>query len=506
MKPVKKLIIAIMLMVFPVFFAFTAEEDTRLTLPVRVFEGKQPVTRLQEQDFQLIINGQQRKILKAEEKTTSLDQRPDFLGRNFVLSFHMTEYGNQVEEAISYFVTEILDTTDSLILMTPLKIYRINVSANKGKMRADIEQLVRQDSDEFKKKLNAAEKNLEVQLNRLRQLFRGEISDPGFITSYKIIGTFLSSFPQGFLSFRNLFLFPDMKNYQKVLDFLGSREGERWWVHFQQGDSLGVVASAQSVAKEIDEYCNLYSLARESFQNNLQQLEKLLRLSEAFPGDSLLSVFNSANIRYNAALWVHRKHQGRFSASDIIPLLGVVFEEISRETGGKTVNTTDPEQGIEAIHHHQDQYYQLTYGFNGVIEKKEITITAASAEMNKLNLSYKHVYPEEEMRSLIQYLSKERVRIDDFSLNNNKIKFSIAAVTLNKSKGDSFGLVKVRIELFSQTGECVYRTENTLRSSKQQIKVAIPLPDQYRGNFKLIINACDLIANQLASFEQKVIL
>jgi hypothetical protein len=504
MKQVKKSFTVVILSIVFAFAVFTTEEDIRLTLPVRMLEGKQSVTHLQGQDFQLIINGQQQKILKAEKKTASLDQRPDFLGRNFVLSFHMTEYGNQVQESISYFVTEILNTADSLILMTPLKIYRIDVSANKGKMRADIERLVRQDSDEFKKQLNAAEKSLEIQLNRMRQLFRGEISDPGLVASYKIIGTFLSSFPQGFLSFRNLFLFPDMQNYQKVLGFPGSREGERWWIHFQQGDSFGVVASAQAVVKEIDEYCNLYPLARESFQNNLQQLEKLLRLSESFPVDPLLSVFNSANIRYNTILWVHRKRQGTSSASDIIPLLGVVFEQISRDTGGKTVNTTDPEQGIETIYHHQDHYYQLTYSFNGDIEKKEINITVVSAEMNKVKLSYKHVYSEEEMRSLIQELSTKRVCINDFSLNKNRITFSLDAVTLNKSKGESFGLVKVRIELFNRTGECVYRTENTLRSSKQKITVAIPLPDRLKGKFKLIIHACDLIANQLASFEQEV--
>jgi hypothetical protein len=506
MKPVKKLIIAVILLVLTILFAFTAGENIRLILPVRVFEGKQPVTHLQEQDFQLLINDQQRKILKAVKKSTSLDQRPDFLGRNFVLSFHMTEYESQVQEAISYFVTEILSTTDSLILMTPLKIYRINVSPNKGKMRTEIEGLVQQDCDEFKKRLNAVEKNLDIQLNRMRRLFRGEIRDPGSATSYKIIGTFLSSFPQGFLSFRSLFLFPEMKNYQKVLGFLGSREGERWWIHFQQGDSFGVVARAQFIAKKIDQYCNLYTLARESFQNNLQQLEKLLRLSQSFPVDPLINVFNSGNIRYNTILWVHRKHKGWSSASDIIPILGAVLEQISRGTGGKTTNTTDPEQGIKTIHRHQDHYYQLTYGFNGSIEEKKIDVTTKSTDMSKVKLSYKHVYSEEEMRSLIQYLSKKRILIDDFSLNKNKIKFSIDAVTLNKSKGDSFGLVKVRIELFNQAGERVYNTENTLRSLKQQITVAIPLPVRHRGKFKIIINACDLIANQLASFEKQVVL
>jgi hypothetical protein len=235
-------------------------------------------------------------------------------------------------------------------------------------------------------------------------------------------------------------------------------------------------------------------------------LEKLLRLSESFPVDPLFNVFNSASIRYNTILWVHRKHKGRSSASDIIPIMGAVLDQISRDTGGKTINTTDPEQGIKSIHHHQDHYYQLTYGFNGDIEEKKIDVTAASADVKKVKLSYKNVYSEEEMRTLIQYFSKERVQIDDFSLNKYNLRFSIDAVTLNKSKGDSFGLVKVRIELFSQTGERVYRTENTLRSSKQQIMVSIPLPGRHKGKFKLIINACDLIANQLVSFEQEVAL
>lgn len=297
-----------------------------------------------------------------------------------------------------------------------------------------------------------------------------------------------------------------MKNYQKVLGFLGSREGERWWIHFQQGDSFGVVASARSVAKQIDEYCNLYSLARDSFQNNLRQLEKLLRLSESFPADQLLNVFNSGNIRYNSILWVHRKHMGRSSASDIIPIMWAVFEQISRDTGGKTINTIDPELGIKTIYHHQDHYYQLTYSFNGSVEEKKIDVTAATADMKETNLSYKHVYPEEEMRSLIQYLCKERVQINDFSLNKNKILFSIDEVTLNKNKGDSFGLVKVRIKLFSQSGELVYRTENILRSSKQQITVSIPLPIRHKGKFKLIIDVCDIIVNQLTSFEQLVVL
>jgi hypothetical protein len=148
----------------------------------------------------------------------------------------------------------------------------------------------------------------------------------------------------------------------------------------------------------------------------------------------------------------------------------------------------------------------LIYDFNGSIEEKKIDIKTIAADLKNTVISHKSLYSPEEMRSLIQYLSKKKVLIDDFSLSKNKIKFSIEDITLKENKGDSFGLVKVRIELLNPTGESVFRSENTLRSSKQKITVSIPLPHQNRGKFKLIINACDLITNRLASFEQAVLL
>ncbi|UCH97592.1 MAG: hypothetical protein JSV88_12295, partial [Candidatus Aminicenantes bacterium] len=421
------------------------------------------------------------------------------------LSFHMTDYGNQVQETISYFITEILNTADALILVTPLKIYRLNVSANKEKMITDIDKLLKNDCHEFKKKLNASKKNLEIQMNRMMQLFRGEIRDPGLATSYKIIGTFLSSFPQGFLNFRNLFLYPDMKNYQKVLGFLGTREGEGWWIHFQQGDSFGIFARAQMVTKEIDDYFNHNDLARQSFQNNLRQLEKMFQLADSFPGPGILNTFTNGSIRYNTILWMHHKQRGSGAGPEIIGHLGTILNRISKETGGKTVHTTDPEQGMKEIRNHRDCYYQLTCNFDGNIEEKKVNVTTA-ANIKELKLFYKDHFTGEEIGSLVRYLSKERVQIIDFSLNKNTLKFAIKSITLNKNKGESFGLVKVRIELLGSGEAIVYRTENTLRSSKQRITVSLPLPGQHKGTFKLVITACDLMANQLASFKREVIL
>lgn len=82
------------------------------------------------------------------------------------------------------------------------------------------------------------------------------------------------------------------------------------------------------------------------------------------------------------------------------------------------------------------------------------------------------------------------------------VKFSIQAVTFNKEK--KFGLVRVRIELSDNQGNPLYRTGNTLRSSKTTITISVPVPVRYTGSARLCIRGYDLIANRLASWEEQV--
>ena len=503
MKRVEKSIILIILPVFLAFSAWAAAGKLRLTLPVRVWVGKSALTGLQKEGFTLRIDDREREIQQVISRTVSLGQRPEFLGRNFILSFHMTEYGNHVQEALSYFITEIVGTADSLILVTPSKIYRFNVTANKEKMIGEVEELVKGDCDEFRKQLSAAEKNLEIQVHRLmQQLSMGIDTDPGLVASYKTIGTFLSTFPQEFMSFRNRYLFPQVETYRQVLDFLGNREGQRWWIHFQQGDSYGIVGEAYQAAKKIDSYCNLYELARQSFRTNLQFLEKQLQLADSFPGPQLLKIFMGGSIRYNVLLWEQRQRGENTPQSDIMAQLAAVLQPVSRDSGGKLVHTTGPEQGMKQLKDHRDHFYELAYDFDGSAGEKKIAVTAAAGHGKGVSLSYKHHYNAGEVRSLVEDFSRERVQIVDFSLNKNLLHFSIESITLDEKK--TFGLVRVRVELFNRGGEGVYRTENTLRSSRRGITVSIPLSPQHKGLFKLVITACDLIANGLTVMEKEV--
>ena len=495
--------------VFAVSLALPSNQNKNKTLQlhltVRVPEGKPQDADLKKQDFRLTINGQPRKILAVVENTASINQPPGFPGRNFILSLHMTEYGKPVEEAISFFISDILTSNDSLVLLTPLQVYNITVSTNKGRMINEIIHLVKKDCDSYEKKLNGAKKNLEFEIRRMKRLFRGGVDDKAYITSYKMISMFLAAFPREFLNFRNRFLFPDLNKYCQVLDFLGNREGQRWWIHFQQGDLFSIIFDIKEVTRGIEAYCSHSSLASHAFSHNLHLLEKLLEPGDSFPGEQLFNAFTGANVRYNAVLWTIRKTEITDSESHTISHLRGILNAISRNTGGKTVQAIDPKQGIKEIAEHRDHYYHLVYDFDGRIKEKKLEVFI-QPEDRKLTLSYKKIFSQDEMQALIQYLSAGKIRITGVSLKQNGDKqvvmFSLQSITFNKEK--KFGLVRVRVELWDEQGNPVFRTENTLRSSKPTITISVPIPGKYTGSYKLSIHAYDLMANGLASFEKQV--
>ena len=506
MNATGKSIIAVLLLVTVMFGApgAAAGEKIRFTLPVRVFDGNEPVAGLQTQDFHLTVNNREQEIATVTEITAELGQKPEFLGRNFVLSFQLTDYGNYVQEAISYFVTEILSLSDALVLVTPLKTYKITVSANKERISSDIEALVKEDCGQFKKKLEAATRSLEIQIDRLMNIKIDEDTVVGLTENYKTIGMFLANFTQELLNFMNQYLYPGVERNRQVLDLLGNREGQGWWIHFQQGDSYGIMGKVSQVVKKIDSYCTLYEVMRPMFQTPLAQLEKVLQLGKTFPEQQLMEAYINDNIRYNTLLWEQHK-PGENLRQDVIIQLEAILNRVSRETGGKSIYTVDPEKGMRSLREHSDHYYELAYDTADNGEERTITIAAADPG-KKFKFSYKSQYSREEILALARYLSEEKPEIADFSLTQGKVNFSVTNLKQNKDNAEAFGLVKVRVQLLDPQGNQAFRTENTLRSTRAKVTVTIPLPARYKGKFNVVITACDLIANRLIGLNREILL
>jgi hypothetical protein len=111
------------------------QHETRtinIEVPVRVFKGDTFVDNLTIADFELYENGRlqtldavylvKKTIIQRKEET-----RP-FLpntGRHFYLFFELNEYDPKIREALEYFVREVLVPGDELVIVTPMKTYRM---------------------------------------------------------------------------------------------------------------------------------------------------------------------------------------------------------------------------------------------------------------------------------------------------------------------------------------------------------------------------------------------
>ena len=108
-----------------------------IEVPVRVFKGNKFIDNLTKNDFELYDNGQKQKIealylirqTSIAKREGSFSTRPK-VARHFILFFEVQQFLPKIIEAIDYFFNFVLGKEDTLVVITPLKTYRIHPKAS----------------------------------------------------------------------------------------------------------------------------------------------------------------------------------------------------------------------------------------------------------------------------------------------------------------------------------------------------------------------------------------
>ena len=485
---------------------FTSVKNIHLQLPVRVFDEKGMVLDLKKDDLQLFMNGKQIEIVDLIQQKRSFGTTSD-LGRNFILSFQLNEFDIQIQKGISFFITDVLNSGDTLIVFSPLKAYRFDVTRNKQKMINMVEEVLIKDCREMNKRGVASRKNLEHKINGLKNVLSDGGSDDFAISSYITTNRFLNTFHREFMEFRNSFLLPNVSKYRQILKKSFIREGEKWWIHFQQRESFSILSKIIEVLKMVNRYISWFERERPpmaiAMKTRLNNLRKELLISDIFPYSQFQKILTGDNISYNVIFWGDLKKSESNISNSLLLGLESIFKKLSNESGGKKISAKDVERGIGEITKHVDHYYDLVFLYDGRVEKKNIQV---KVKKGNPKIIFKQGFEKTEIKTLIQNLSKERVRVDDISMLKNKVKFSISSFRFNRSRGKKFSILKVRINLFDDMNNKVYRTERTLRVFKDNTSITVTLPRRFYGNYKLNILVFDLIANISVSADRDITL
>jgi len=498
-KPEKFIISVAFLVLFP---TLSETKNIQFKLAVRVLDEQSAGTTLNKADFSLLVNGRSTPIIDVVRKEKSLDKKPD-LGRDFILSFHLTEYGKHVENGISYLITEVLDTSDSLIILSPINIYKIQVSPNKGQMIKTIRGLLENDSEEFRKQIKSNENQFLNRFNSLKVLLgETDLLDSREIAQsrYVQVSQFLSSFPKEYENFKTIFLMPNINHYQQAFDSIEIGEKEIWWIHFQQKEVHQVLSGLKDVSKRIKDYIAKEAQAHaQTLQSGLSYLETQTRISDSFPERHLLNTVVSHNANYNVIFFRSEENKEAESGYSAYSDLETILERITRAGGGIAVNTTDSEQGMLKIDKHVDSYYELIYDWNGQIEEKRFQVLVKNSQVD---LSYIENLSEERIESLVNFLSRQKVSIDNISISKYDLAFVIK--NFDSQEKENFGLLKIRVQLYNPQGHLAYNVENILRASKNEVNISLTFGTEYRGRYRLVLTACDLIANRLTTVTKPI--
>ncbi len=128
-------------------------------VPVRVFQGARFIDDLTIDDFELLEDGipqrieacylvRKRIIERREEKKKYIPET----SRHFYLFFEVTDYIPKLEEAVEYFCQNVLIPGDHVVVITPVKTYRMKDQALQVKPRlaiaSELKGLIRKDCQE----------------------------------------------------------------------------------------------------------------------------------------------------------------------------------------------------------------------------------------------------------------------------------------------------------------------------------------------------------------------
>lgn len=474
--------------------------EIRFHLPVRITPEAAADQPLQTEDFQLLINGSPRDVLAVKRKQKSLLFKPD-LGREFIISFRLAKYDPAVEKELTFFITEILDTSDSLYILTPGQLYRLNVSVNKGSIQRQIRELLEKDCRAFRDERTAAEARLRNYLEALNSVLG---DDPQGVDTYKKTSLFLNVFPEEFIRYQNRFLLPDPKRYAQVLGQFGFGEGERWWIHFEQHQGARLYQKIQAIIKDIDRHISVLAVGHQELalvmKTSLNRLEKILTLPDSFPSAELIEVLLSNEVNYSIVFMKSDDLKETHFAETPFLNLEVFYSEIARAGGGAAVNAGADEQGLARIVSHVDEHYELAFGWDDA-RLEDIRIQVLVKGQTDA-LRYAEHLTRAQVESRVQFLSRDKIRIEDVSVSAGRLSFVVDA--FERKKEADYGLLKIRVLLLDDRKKSVYREENTLRATKERISVSLPFPEELKGAFELSITACDLLANRLSAEKRQI--
>ncbi len=345
----------------------TIQHEVRVVnieVPVRVFRGDTFVDSLSRDDFEVFENGvpQQIEAVYLVKKTT-IERKEETkafqptTSRHFYLFFALYEYQPKVREAVDFFVRNIIQPGDELVVVTSKTTYRMKEETLTG---YPPEKIVDRLTGMIKKDITAGDLAYRAVLNDLKRLVR---SAPGASASTRdwdsvegdigegTMQEFLMKYRNDLERLENLRTI-DEKRLLEFADYLKDKKGQKFVYLFYQREFIPVLDNLTRQGYENDYIVKLMLLELQEFYKR-EKIQDPERLKRAFADSSIAIHFLYLTTRPNDIL----PSQTEEHSEDIY----IPFSEMADATGGLASSSANIAYLMEKASGASENYYLLYY-------------------------------------------------------------------------------------------------------------------------------------------------
>lgn len=478
-----------------------------IEVPVRVFQGKQPVGGLKKEDFQLFLNGKRKEINGfyevrkkivdnfSRDSGSSRETQQSIPPRLFLLIFNLSSFSQDLTSKLDMFFERIIRPDDRLMVLTNHFFISewevVNKEDSKGKIKEVLEKEIHQlqmDMLTFETDLRASAATLKS------QLAIGE-------------SNILSAFQEFFYSYR--FILEDIKDrylslpldqYIKIAEYLKSQEADKWVINFYQVGRLPLPDKSGEINQLITRYAESGPM---EYRGPLQQLYydsvlKIKMIDTLFIEDIAKAFLNSgATVHTQLLLPLPRFLSEDFQYETISTESASIMTELSRLTGGRVLTSNRTEKFIRDITTREDITYVLTYVPNTGKKREKPKLTVKVKNKN-YRLTYDNQQRLKSFDDMVEQLTQniKDLEVESLSCHNQEMTFKLKNIQVVQYEEEKFWAVQARVKILDQYSRFITDFKKVFKGEKiaGEGTISIKLPSLGKGRYYIVLEVKDLFS------------
>jgi hypothetical protein len=521
-RPVQGLLLIIVCFILG-YLAGPAQQDpekireevrvVNVEVPVRVMFENKPVSGLSRSDFKLFENGKEmeiqgffpvRKILKREQFDLTANREEKRKPRYFVLVFRISDYNRELKKSIQYFINNLIDPQDKLLLFINDKTMYFGEVLNKADVYSLMDNELRNQGNRAKIRFNqyALKVRQAIDMVRIKNLLNSRDTDAMFMAEDVI--QFLENYLAIWRDYKRKYLVPEVDTFYNFARMLEKISLEKWVISFYQFEKFpelkltGEIRSAiRKLISDLIQGRSEDAAKSRIMSRLLAQIDLELKVSDDFPSEEISKLFYKANATFHSFFFTaYRDELSQDLANrEINSDLENCLRLITRKTGGELLVSNKLDVSLKKAIEMEDIYYVLTY----VPDNPE---KAGKIKVRVNNKKFDVLFDDNIRADYIADYIKRReseapeVRLEDVKFENRILYFTIRDIVLREIQGKKSGLLNVQVRIKDEENRAIFEQSKNLTPDNTEIHIRISADWLKRGKYNLIIDVEDLYSQK----------